>query len=115
MVMRRKEKKEYGTARLLEGVYHKGERCLIIEDVITSGTSILETAETLRSEGLIVEDAVVLVDREQGGAKALRQHNLRVHSILTISTIMETLIQKGKIEKTIADEVQTFVQSHQLC
>lgn len=51
MLIRRKEAKAYGTKKSIEGKYENGDSCLIIEDIITSGSSILETVESLRSEG----------------------------------------------------------------
>jgi uridine monophosphate synthetase len=51
MILRRKEKKEYGTGKMLEGVFSKGQKCLVVEDVITSGQSLFETIAALEQEG----------------------------------------------------------------
>lgn len=110
MVMRRKEKKDYGTKQLIEGVFNNGQRCLIIEDVITTGGSIIETAADLTDAGLVIHDVVVLIDREQGGRENLEKH-FTVHSILTLSEIFHSLLtstlisaeERVLIEKFIAE------------
>ena len=67
MVMRRKEVKDHGTRKAVEGPVRAGAKCVVIDDVCTSGLSIVETATDLRKEGLVVEHAVILLDREAGG------------------------------------------------
>lgn len=61
MLIRRKETKSYGTKKLIEGKFNAGDKCLIIEDVVTSGSSILETAKDLKSEGLCVMGFVLIL------------------------------------------------------
>jgi len=113
MILKRKEKKEYGTGKLIEGLYHPGQHCLIIEDVITSGQSIFQTIEPLLQEGLVVQDIVVLVDREQGGRKQIEKEGYKVHPICTITQIVDELLKKQKIDAHTAALVQRFITSHQ--
>jgi uridine monophosphate synthetase len=91
MLIRRKEKKAYGTKQKIEGVFQQGQRCLIIEDVVTSGGSIIETASDLEEEGLKISDVAVLIDREQGGRENLQQKNITMHAALTLTEVLETL------------------------
>jgi uridine monophosphate synthetase len=109
MVLKRKEKKEYGTGKMCEGVFSKGDRCLVIEDVITSGQSILETIVSLKAEGLIVKDIVVLVDREQGGRATLEGKGYRLHSVFKITEMATELAKRGKIDDTAASKIREFV------
>ncbi|HSX38741.1 MAG TPA: orotidine-5'-phosphate decarboxylase [Chlamydiales bacterium] len=91
LLMARKEKKDHGTKQMVEGIYQSGNRVLIVEDVINSGTSIMETAATLRNEGLIVQDAIVFLDREQGGISYLKEQGINVHSVFKISELFSYL------------------------
>lgn len=106
MIMRRKEKKDYGTKQMIEGVFEPGQRCLIIEDVVTSGASIIETAADLEDAGLQVKDLVALIDREQGGRANLEQ-KYTLHTILSLSQILKTLLDSsllGADERKIVKE-----------
>lgn len=107
MVMRRKEKKDYGTKQMIEGVFEKGQSCLIIEDVITTGGSIIETADDLKAEGLVVNDVVVLVDREQGGRENLEKH-FNVFTIVTLSEILNTLLDSDKLSDDERKAIEIF-------
>ncbi|XP_053327291.1 uridine 5'-monophosphate synthase [Spea bombifrons] len=114
MLIRRKEAKDYGTKRLVEGTITPGETCLIIEDVVTSGSSVLETAEVLRREGLQVTDAIVLVDREQGGKERLAESGIRLHSVSTLTRLMEILQALEAVGADTAQEVRRFIQENKV-
>ncbi|NWV77921.1 UMPS synthase, partial [Dasyornis broadbenti] len=112
MLIRRKEAKDYGTKRMVEGTINPGETCLIIEDVVTSGSSVLETAEVLQKEGLKVTDAIVLLDREQGGKARLEQHGIHLHSVCTLTRLLETLQQQGEVAAEMVEKVKKFIQGN---
>lgn len=109
MIMRRKEVKAYGTKKLIEGNYNSGHRCVIIEDIITSGTSIIETIEPLKYEGVVVRDVVVLIDREQGGRENLEERNVNLQSVLTLSEILFYLVDAGRIDADVQAQVKKFI------
>ncbi|XP_014439858.1 uridine 5'-monophosphate synthase-like [Tupaia chinensis] len=101
-----------GTKRMVEGAINPGETCLVIEDVVTSGSSVLETVEVLQKEGLKVTDAIVLLDREQGGKDKLQAHGIRLHSVCTLSKMLEILEQQKKIDAEMVEKVKRFIQEN---
>jgi uridine monophosphate synthetase len=113
MLIRRKEAKGYGTKKLIEGKFEAEENCLIIEDVVTTGSSIIETTIDLQSEGLIIEDAIVVVNREQGGVENIAKRGIKMHSLFTLSYLLETLKNAGKIEEKMVKNVSEYIARSQ--
>ncbi len=87
MLMCRKEAKAYGTKKQVEGIFQPLENCLIIEDVITTGASVLKVADILVNEGLEVTDIAVLVDRQQGGREAIVAAGYRLHAVFSLDEL----------------------------
>lgn len=96
----------------IEGHYRPGETVLILDDLMTGGGSLLETAIQLEEAGLRVHDAVVLVDRQQGARQRLRQQGIRVISILTLEVILNYLMSSGRITEDWYRRSMEFLDSH---
>ena len=111
MLMKRKEAKSYGTKKLIEGVYEAGKKALIIEDVVTSGASILETVQALKAEGLICEDVICALDREQGGAKKLLAEGIKLHSAVSMTRILEYLVGSSIIDEKKEEEIKAALSA----
>ncbi|MEJ7585498.1 MAG: orotate phosphoribosyltransferase [Acidimicrobiales bacterium] len=79
----RKEAKAYGTARLAEGADVGGRRVTVVEDVVTSGGQVVLSTAELRQRGALVEHALCVIDREEGGAEALAEHRIELVALLT--------------------------------
>ena len=85
----RKEAKDYGTAKRLEGIWEEGERVCLIEDVVTSGGAAIAAVEALRAAGLACERAVCVVDRDGGGGAELARHGVELHPLYRASELLE--------------------------
>ena len=96
----------------IEGIYHPNERVLIMDDLLAGGGSILETALQLDEAGLIVGDAIVLLDRQQGGRERLRRQGINLVSILTLEVLMNYLMSSGKISEDWYRKTTAFLQIH---
>ena len=88
-VMIRKEKKDHGTGKLIEGELEIGDKVLVVEDVITSAGSSITAIETLREFGAVVEDVFSVIDRESGGVENLRQIGVTLHPLVKASDLLE--------------------------
>ena len=109
LVYPRREKKNYGTGRVVEGEFRPGETAVVVDDVITTGASKLEAIEPLTAVRLIVKDIVVLVDREQGGAEEIVSHGYALHAVAKITDVMKTLEEAGKVSQAQHRDVLAFL------
>ena len=114
MVIRRKEKKEYGLKKLIEGNFSPGQNVLVIEDLVTSGKSVFETIIPLEESDLKVTDVVVLVDREQGGKKNIFEKGYTLHAVMTITEMLGIFLAENKITQETFDSVKKFVAENQV-
>ncbi len=109
MVYPRKELKSYGTARPIEGRFAPGEKVLVLDDLITRGDSKLEAIAPLLEAGLVVEDILVIIDREQGGAEVLAEHGYRLHSVMTLREMTDILTRQEAITPEQHAEVLDYL------
>lgn len=97
LYVRQKEKLS-GRERRVEGILMPGDRVLLIDDLVTTGLSLERSTLAIRAEGGIVSDALVLLDREEGGKDRLAKINVNLHAVLGIKEVAEELHEMGVID-----------------
>lgn len=110
LIYQRKEPKAYGTALSIEGVFKKGETCLVIDDVMTTGESKIEIADAFKDAGIIVKDFVIVVDRSFDGDGFLNKHGYNLISVVTIKEMVQILLDESKITNDQKKAVESFMQ-----
>jgi uridine monophosphate synthetase len=91
-------KKEYGLQKSLEGEYHEGETVVMVEDIVTRATSLLEAIPAIEKHGLVVKDAIVLLDYGKGGVQLLKDHGYTLHAFMTVREVIDVMHSEGKID-----------------
>ena len=91
MLYYRKERKDHGIGKKIEGRMVANDRVLMIDDLITSGKSVLQVAEAVREQGGQVFELVVLLDREQGGREQILSSGIRPHVLFNVSDAFQWL------------------------
>ncbi|PWB50778.1 MAG: orotate phosphoribosyltransferase [Candidatus Methanoperedenaceae archaeon] len=89
LIIIRKEAKEYGTKGQIVGDFIRNSRVLMVEDVATTGGSVLKAIELLRDEGLLVEHVIVVVDREEGALSALSKARVELIPLAKVSELLK--------------------------
>ncbi|MHB9037400.1 MAG: orotate phosphoribosyltransferase [Armatimonadota bacterium] len=113
MIYPRKEVKDYGTKKLIEGAYSEGDKVLVVDDIITDGASKIEAITPLREAGLVITDVLIILDREQGGDRILAKSGYKLHSLGKLSEVLDVLVAAGKVESEMRTKVTKFIAENQ--
>lgn len=113
MIYPRKEAKQYGTGKLIEGAFDQGDKVLVIDDIITDGASKVEAIAPLTEAGLVVTDVLIILDREQGGDKILAKSGYKLYSLGKLSEVLDALVTAGKVEQEMRAKVADFITANQ--
>jgi orotate phosphoribosyltransferase len=108
--VRKEVERGHGRGRIVEGVLNVNDRVVIIDDVATTGESLMLTAQSIISMGGRVEDAVVLVDREQGAEAKLMKMGIKLHSLIKISDVARILLDHGLISGELYNKILSYVR-----
>ena len=106
----RKQAKEHGTGKAVEGVTCQDMKLLMIEDVVTSGGSVINAIKSIKEEKMIVTDAYAIVDRMEGATQALQAEGVKLHSLLTINDITQSLFEQKLITKDVLKHIQDRIK-----
>jgi len=106
----RKAVRHHGRQRRVEGILVSGDRVLLVDDLITTGLNLKKAAESIRAEGGVVTDVVALLDREEGGKGKIEKRGVKIHALLQMSEVANTLYEIGAIDeeslKTIMKQIK---------
>ena len=99
MIYVRKRPKGYGTMSWIEGKLEKGQKVVLIDDMVTDGKSKLTFIDGITHEGAVCEDVLVILDREQGGAEGLSKEGIKLHSLITLKELLGYMKENGLVDE----------------
>lgn len=111
MIFVRKEQKDYGKKRLIEGDFQEGQTVILIDDVISDGASKLETISQLQQEGLKVKNIIVLLDRSQNGKEQLAKSGYHLSCIYNMRNVLQILHKHKQISNIEEKQARDFIRS----
>jgi uridine monophosphate synthetase len=106
-----------GKRRITEqvnGEYEEGDVCLLVDDLITQADTKLEAIAALEAAGMVVDEVLVLVDRQQGGADQLRTRGYDLRAVFLLDELLEHYVSRGFIDQAKADEVLSYIADNQV-
>lgn len=111
-ILPRMDSKKHGLGVKVDGIYKKGDRVLLVDDLITAATSKLEAIDELSQVGLKVSDILVVLDRQQGGKEALKKRKFSLHALFTFDEFLRSLLRQKKITREIYLKLTDYLESN---
>jgi orotate phosphoribosyltransferase len=105
----RSKPKDYGTSKSVEGQIHEGMKVVMIDDVATTGGSVVNAIKSLKEANITIEDAYVIVNRMEGADEALKELGVKLHSITNIIQITQTLHEQKLVDGDTLEKVRNQI------
>lgn len=105
----RKESKDHGTSKLVEGHLPSGAKVVVVDDVATTGTSVSRAIDVIRANGGVVEDVLAVLNRMEGAEEKLKEMGVRLTAVVTIQDIVNALHGAGLVDDATLDAVMKQV------
>ena len=105
----RSKPKDYGTSKSVEGQIHEGMKVVMIDDVATTGGSVVNAIKSLKEANITVEDAYVIVNRMEGADEALKELGVKLHSITNVMQITQALHEQKLVDDDILEKVRNQI------
>jgi uridine monophosphate synthetase len=102
--------KDHGLGKSLEGEFKPGETVVMIEDLANRATSLMEAIPAMEKQGLVVKDAVVLLDYQKGGQEKLAEAGYKLHAFMSVRELVDIMHTEGKIDDAKHTQCVEFLQ-----
>ena len=111
IIQPRKSIKQHGEKKLIEGEYNRGDKVVLIDDLITRGDSKLESISQIESAGLIIDKLIVLIDWQKGGIENITKKGYKIEAAYTATELMDALLSLNKITKVRHKAIIDYINS----
>ena len=108
----RNKPKEHGATKSIEGKISAGMKIVMVDDVMTTGTSVLNGIKQLKETGLSISDVYVVINRLEGADKALDDIGVQIHQLTDILEITNILFQEKLIDEEVFDKIKNQVNQN---
>ena len=112
MIYVRKRPKSYGTQEMIEGILKQGQKTVLIDDMATNAFSKLKFVDGIKQAGGVVEDVLIVLDREQGGVEALASENITLHSLITLKELLSYMKANNLIDDNKYNEILDYLEKN---
>lgn len=109
LIYARSKPKDYGTSKSVEGQIYEGMKVVMIDDVATTGGSVVNAIKSLKEANITIEDAYVIVNRMEGADEALKELGVKLHSITDVMQITQALHEQKLVDDDILEKVRNQI------
>ena len=113
-LIKRKEKKKHGLNNMIDGEYKQGTRCILIEDVVTTGASLFQTIQELEKCGIKIVKVLSIINRGQGCIEMIRNRGYKISSLISLNEILSNLVKNKLITLKLSNNINKYISENKI-